>query len=270
MIIIPEHRSRRLEKPSETKMSMEIIKGLATFLLAKATHEQTVEVRRAVAAEKGDRHPDTVAADAASTEAWRAMRALEIWPIRANLVAFGLEDPIAEAVACLPKWSQASRKYEWCEVARLDPRPLSELANARKDKLLELMGVESPKSGPHPEVFVELAGKRAGHLSSDGRFGYEGAPDTRTAIGWYVATDLGREQLITRDITAVTSQLIEAVRTAGIGETTCKEVYRPLVARLFGYGSGLSRHGFCAAQSDIWVALTRELGNEQPGYPICY
>jgi cold shock protein len=99
-----------------------------------------------------------------------------------NLKKFGLEDFTATAVV-------SARDLQTQK--QLEVQIVNSLSKLSGDVISGLDRLRKYRKISH-EVAVLRDGVRIGHIDDDGRFHYTGASDLRTALGWIVATGVGR------------------------------------------------------------------------------
>lgn len=144
--------------------------------------------------------------------------------------------------------------------------PVSELCALRARGLARKIGITNTV----PTVITVMdTNNRLGYVSSDGVFCYEGGT-VREAVGWFAATDAGREgPLVSCRLDEMVRGLTTVIKVHGVSEASFFSIYMEKVERLLRphsrYGDGWS-----AAVPVIWRAATRELGQEHPGYPYSW
>jgi hypothetical protein len=243
---------------------------LALFLAAQTAYQAAsarTSTRRGELARElnlslsdAQKHHDYVALSDESLRLYRKVEALTMWPIRANLEAFGLED--------LPVTGTLMGTDRTTRLGSVD-LSLSELC------CLRYSGVADKLGHRHGDVdlslIVEKEGVRIGRVGSDGDFDYEAAPDLRTALGWKLATDGGRVGLVRIDLDAETEAILDVVKTNGTDEEVFFGKFEAVVKGVFEYENG-SRFadGYCGAQTILWQVATRQLGDEHEGYPFMF
>lgn len=241
---------------------------LALFLAANAAYQaasaRTSTRRDELARElnlslsDAQKHPDYVALSDESLRLYRKVEALTVWPIRANLEAFELEDFAATGV--LLGRDRSTR------LGQVD-LPLSEICCLRYSGVANKLGFGYGETDLG--LVIEKDGVRIGYVSSDGYFEYESAPNLRTTLAWRLATDGGRERLVDINLDLETKRLLRAVEENGLDEDTFFGPFLKAVGSAVEYKNG-SRFGDGdhAALTILWQAATRELGSEHAGYPF--
>lgn len=207
-------------------------------------------------------HPDVLVLKAEATRLYWEADALTPHVIRANLQAFGLED--LEVVGVLTDRDSGQ------EIGRSEPVALSELCGLRYRRLAKKLGLDPQQAG----FEITILGDRIviGRIDSDGDFDYEAAPNLRTALGWKIATDGGRERLIEFfDLDRAARSLLDTIRANGTEREAFFGPYFDALKRVFVYErTSRFADGYCGAADPLWRAATRELGQEHEGYPFCY
>lgn len=106
----------------------------------------------------------------------------------------------------------------------------------------------------------------------DGDFDYSTAPDLRTALGWKVATDGGRERIIEGfDLDEATRCILAVIERHGTDKGNFFGSYGTVVQetivvdRTSRFGDG-----YCGAKTVLWQVATRQLGVAHEGYPFMY
>jgi hypothetical protein len=192
--------------------------------------------------------------------------------IRANLENMGVKDLVVVGVLHFSdnKRIEGGIRFRDGNEAGRAEMLLSNLCGLRYRGLAKQFGVELKDVSLR--IVVEQNGKVIGHIDSDGDFDYEAAPDLRTALGWKIATDGGRERLIESfNLEQEAASLLDTIRTCGVSEEAFFGGYFDTLKRVFVY-KHTSRFGdgYCGAATTLWRVATRELGEEHAGYPFCY
>jgi hypothetical protein len=208
-----------------------------------------------------------------SEQCYREADALTPKLIRTNLKRFGIEDMTVTGILYLsdnrPTPTGGVHFREGPEVGRVKML-LSDLCGLRFSGLAEKFGV-----GPRDVSFrvkIKKEGKFIGWIDSDGDFDYKAAPDLRTALGWKIATDGGREYLIDYfDLDQATKSILETIRSNGKSKKAFFGPFFEAIQRVF-VSEWTSRFGdgYCGAAPTIWRVATRELGEEHRGYTFWY
>lgn len=164
---------------------------------------------------------------------------------------------------------------------RFQPREEGEAVTMRRNVSLSAACVEAVEWRPAgPGGIVVFSGEELGILDGDGRFAYTAAPDLRTALGWALVTDGGRERCLLGvvDLDAAVAGLEEIIRGVDLDapEAVVREVFfeawMPALARVF-VAKKTSRFGsgHCAPACDLWTVATRTvLGRPHPGFEYHY
>lgn len=179
--------------------------------------------------------------------------------IRANLYRFDLED--TDVTAELEERDSKRRI-----AALMEPQPLSNFCGLKFRGIAQRLGIDTESIKFN--VYVKDGDKEIGTIGTDGQFTYSSAPDLRTALGWCIATDGGRERIIDFfDLDKAAQSILELIREEGVSEDTFFGPYFKLLQTIFKYEQ-TSRFGdgYCGVASDLWRVATRQLGNEHGGY----
>jgi hypothetical protein len=188
-----------------------------------------------------------------------------------NLRQFGLDDQIFDAsVPIIPDKSAACGHGDGKRYAEI-----SEISVA------EACGDQEKIFGGLPQfnerltfcVLIKNRSVRIGYIDSDNRFQYESAPNTYSALGWLIATDLGREQRIEWfDVRMASVTLTGVIRTYGTTEATFRKTWFGVLREMMGTKK-ISRFadGYCGWATTLWQVATREVtGSAHPGYHFLY
>lgn len=120
------------------------------------------------------------------------------------------------------------------------------------------------------KILIEKDGQVIGRVDDDGIFHYEVAPDLRTALGWYLSTNGGRDcSLNFFNLDEAANRLLNIIRLNGIKKDAFFGAYMDGLRLLIVYKS-TSRFagGYNHAARTLWGVATRELfNNDHPGYP---
>lgn len=192
---------------------------------------------------------------------YREMEAVSAEIVRANLETFGLEDFSAVGVLLAADGQAKLGQFE---------TRVSELCSLRYSGLAEKFGIECQKASL--QIRVEKDGRRIGYVDSDGRFNYEAAPNLRTALGWKIATDGGRERSLQFfDLEKAAREILATIRENGTGEQAFFGPYFEVLKRVFVYEQTTRfGNGYCGAATIIWQAATRDLGQAHEGYAFMH
>lgn len=98
------------------------------------------------------------------------------------------------------------------------------------------------------------------------------APDIRTALGWRIATDGGREYLIQFfDLDQAARFIVETIRMKGTSQDAFFDSFSAVLKSVFVFGrTSRFSDGYCGAKTLLWRMATREVGEEHGGYPFAY
>jgi hypothetical protein len=191
---------------------------------------------------------------------YREEQALTPHLIRANLENFNFDDLVVVGLL-------ETRSGE--EIGRREMR-LSDLCGLRDGGLAKKLGVDPSRMDLRLRIPVEKDEERIGYVDSDGIFRFESAPDTRTALGWLVATDGGRVRVIEFfDLDKATDSIVATIREHGTGRDAFFGPYFDSLKKVCGRASRFG-DGHCGAATTLWRVATRELGDEHKGYAFAY
>jgi hypothetical protein len=117
-------------------------------------------------------------------------------------------------------------------------------------------------------IAIEQNGRAVGNIDCDGRFHFVAAPNLRTALGWSLATDGGRERLIEFfDLDQAANALLSVIRANGVERVVFFGPYFETLAHIFVSGrTSRFGDGCNGPASTLWRVATRELGEEHFGY----
>ncbi len=192
---------------------------------------------------------------------WEA-DALTAHPIRANLTQFGLADPMVVGTL--------RDRNGTAILGTTSPTPLAQLCALRYRGIAREIGLDPEKVGFSIEIATE--GRAIGFVDSDGGFHHEAAPDLRTALAWKVATDGGRERLVTGfNPDQAAEDILAIIATGEPSEAKFFGSYSAALKKIFVYEeSSRFSDGHCSAMTTLWHVATRELGCEHAGYGFAY
>lgn len=183
--------------------------------------------------------------------------------IRANLYRFDLEDTDVTT-------ELEERNSERRIATLMEPEPLSNFCGMKFHEIAQRLGIDIGTI--KFAVYVKREDKEIGRIDSDGRFMYRSAPDLRTALGWSIATDGGRERIIDFfDLDKASQSILALIHEEGVSEKTFFGHYFKLLQTIFKYEqTSRFADGYCGAADDLWHVATRQLGNEHSGYNFVY
>lgn len=173
--------------------------------------------------------------------------------IRHNLESFGVQDLFILALLCDDEGMVLeSRALLLSDLCGLKPAGLA-------------ISLNMPLNHTDYVEVVHLQ-QRIGTLERDGSFHFDRAPDLRTALAWKVATDGGRERIVSFDSDAASRRIINSIELVS---ATSYEIFLRTLSHIFvnGTTSRFSDTHYAAADL-IWQVATREIGEEHPGFPI--
>jgi len=191
--------------------------------------------------------------------------------ILTNLERFGITDMTVTGVFMgdTDPTVHGALKKELCEADVL----LSHLCNVGNRNMCHELGIDPQETGWGVDAIIKKDGQRIGCVSSN-HFYYEAAPDLRTALGWSIATEYGREHLIEEsfDLDEAKQVILNTININGTGEKVFRgEYFQALKKRVVVYEHTSSySDGYLGFATMFWRLATRELGEEHPGYPFCY
>lgn len=207
-------------------------------------------------------HPGVLALEAEATRLYREADALTPHMIRANLHAFGLEDP--EVIGVL------TGRDSGREIGRSEPVALSELCGLRHSGLAQKLGLNLEQV--ELSIQIRRDGVPIGRVDCDGRFRFEAAPVLRTALGWVIATDGGRGRLVDfSNLDQAALALLYTITNGDTERTTFFGSFSEVLKRVIVYErTSRFSDGYCGALTVLWQVATRELGQKHEGFSFCY
>lgn len=192
--------------------------------------------------------------------------------IRANLEAFRLKDKLVTGVLFYAdnKLTPRGLLFRDGKKAGRVEMMLSELCVLGYSGLAGRLNLDPNKVSL--KILIEKDGQVIGRVDDDGIFHYEVAPDLRTALGWYVATDGGRVRLLDFNPDEEAKRLLETIRFNGTERQAFFGPYFAALQQFLVYDlTSQFSDAYCSAAATLWRVATRELlGKEHPGYAFMH
>lgn len=220
-------------------------------------------------------HLDVAPLVARSMEIPRELASLEAQIIRENLARFGIEDPQVTAKLDI------ARKHGGATLRTVEMGP-DLLSNFCLPFGVWPTGELSTDEEARLKMAIFLGGEQVGYVDSDGQFNFTAAPNLRVCVGWAVATDWGRQNLLDGyNLDYEVNKLEYAVREAPPLDGSADDLLRHyflngvwnfavLEAMAYEKGSRFG-NGHCAVKTLYWMVATRTIRERlHAGFPFIY
>lgn len=120
----------------------------------------------------------------------------------------------------------------------------------------------------HPYCLDLFVGDAKIGFITDNCFHYIAAPTLREYVGWIWASGMGRSKAITADLDAAVEEIAGLVHRSG--GRIAYEPWSHLLSRIYVRGETVPCEHFGYINGTLAVATRTLLGNELPGFNICY